>query len=456
MPIIKDGVPYDVKDEKDILRFAKELKGKTLGEWMPDREGLHPTHRKGKFGLAIEKAVFGILPNSDSVPDLEEAGVEIKTTPIIDRKRAGKVPKERLVLSMIDYMTLLDKGWELSFLKKNGKLLIIFYLYEEGRQIYEYKILDVILWEYPEDDLRIIKEDWNTIARMVKEGRAHELSERHTMYLGACRKGAGHEGDLREQPFSDVKAGSRAFSLKQSYVGQIWKKTNDMDSLMNDPVMFDKEKTFEEKVADRFARFKGKRTEDIEKELGIEYITPPKSRYAILARRMLGVKTSRVAEFDKADVSMKTVRINVKGVPKEDMAFPHFKYEELVAQEWEDSDFYGELNRRFLFVVYRIDGDDLRFEGVKFWSMPQDDLNEAKRVWEEAVKRIKEYRFNDLPKMSESTVSHVRPHGRDSKDKIPANNGTMQLKRCFWLNRRYIAEQIREDRFGTVPDNQRK
>ena len=447
MPTVKDGVPYDVKDKKDILRFAKELKGKTLGEWMPEREGQHPTHRKGKFGQAIEEAVFGILPNSDPAPDLEEAGVEIKTTPIIERKRVGKVPKERLVLSIIDYMTLLDKGWELSFFKKNGKLLIIFYLYEEGREIYEYKILDAILWEYPEDDLRIIRDDWNTIARMVKEGKAHELSERHTMYLGACRKGVGHGADLKKQPFSDEKAEQRAFSLKQSYLGQIWKKASDMDSLMNDPAMFDKEKTFEEKVTDRFARFKDRRTDDIEKELGIEYITPPKSRYAILARRMLGIRTNRVAEFDKADVSMKTVRINVKGIPKEDMAFPHFKYEELVTQEWEDSDFYGELNRRFLFVIYRMDSEVLWFEGVKFWSMPYDDLKEAERVWTEAVKRIKEYRFNDLPKISESKVSHVRPHGRDSSDRIPANDGTMQIKRCFWLDRRYIAEQIRKDSF---------
>ena len=446
MPTVKDGVPYDVKDEKDILRFAKELKGKTLGEWMPEREDRLPERRKGMVGHIIEEAVFGVSINSESVPDLEEAGVEIKTTPIVEQKKGSKVPKERLVLSIINYKTILDKGWELSFFKKNGKLLIIFYQYEEGQKISEYKILDAILWEYPPEDLRIIKEDWNAIAKMIREGKAHELSERHTMYLGACRKGAGRGKDLKEQPFSDVKAEQRAFSLKQSYLRQIWNKASDMDSLLNGPVAFDGEKTFEEEVIERFARFKGRKTTDIEKELGVEYTTS-KSRYAALARRMLGVKTSRVAEFDKADVSMKTIRINSKGIPEEDMAFRRFKYEDLLSQKWEDSDFYGNLNRRFLFVIYRVDGNDLWFEDVKFWSMPYDDLKEAERVWKEAAKAVKEHRYDDLPKMVDSKVSHVRTKGKDGKDKVEVEDGSMQMKKCFWLNKHYVAEQIRKDRF---------
>jgi DNA mismatch repair protein len=444
VPTVKDGVPYDVKDEKDILRFAKELKGQTLGEWVLEHEHRVPVRRKGMFGQILEEAVFGISTNSESAPDLEEAGIEIKTTPIIKRKKGPKAPKERLVLSIINYMTILDKGWELSFLRKNGKLLIIFYQYEEGKSIYEYKILDVILWEYPPDDLRIIEEDWKTIARMVKEGKAHELSERHTMYLGACRKGAGHGLDLRAQPFSDVKAEQRAFSLKQSYLGQIWKKASDTESLMNDPTMFNEEKTFEEKVADRFAHFKGRRTDDIECELGIKHSTS-KSRYAALARRMLGVKTNRVAEFDKADVSMKTIRINAKGIPKEDMAFRRFKYEDLSSQEWEDSDFYGDLNRRFLFVIYRVDHGDLWFEDVKFWSMPYDDLKEAKRVWTEAKKAVEEHRFDDLPKIVDSRVSHVRAKGKNGKDKVEVEDGSMQMKKCFWFNKHYVAEQIKKN-----------
>jgi len=439
MPTVREDVQYDPSNAEDILRFAKELKGKTLGEWIIDHENDRPpVNRKGRFGQILEDVVFGIPNNSKKAPDLEDVGIEIKSTPIkIEGKK--KVPKERIVLSMINYMTLLEEGWDMSFFKKNGKLLIIFYLYEKRKRISEYKILDAILWEYPEEDLRIIRDDWNVIARMVKEGRAHEISERHTMYLAACRKGISNDKDSQRQPYSDEKALRRAFSLKQSYVGQIWKSA-DSESIVRCANM---NKTFEEEVLDRFTPYVGRSTDEIEAMLGITFEKNPKSRYAILANKMLGVKTKNIAEFEKADVYMKTIRLKADGVPKESMSFPSFDYTEIVRQKWEDSDFYNQLNRRFLFVIYRADGDGLRFENAMFWSMPQEDLQEAERVWKKAVQSFKESRFTERPKMTESKVSHVRPHGQSGKDRVMANDGSMQKKMCFWLNAKYLAEQIK-------------
>ena len=53
-----------------------------------------------------------------------------------------------------------------------------------------------------------------------KNGKAEEISEGDTNYLGACTKGA-NANSLREQPFSDVKAMQRAFCLKNSYMSYI-------------------------------------------------------------------------------------------------------------------------------------------------------------------------------------------------------------------------------------------
>lgn len=46
--------------------------------------------------------------------------------------------------------------------------------------------------------------------------------------------------------------------------------------------------------------------------------------------------------------------------------------------------------------------------------------------------------YERFPKMTESDVSHVRPHGRDSKDLTPGIDGQMHKKYCFWLNADYI------------------
>ena len=52
---------------------------------------------------------------------------------------------------------------------------------------------------------------------------------------------------------------------------------------------------------------------------------------------------------------------------------------------------------------------------------------------------------NNLPKQSESRVAHVRPHARDSKDTYPLPDGREMVKQCFWLNRTYIEDIVREN-----------
>ena len=77
-----------------------------------------------------------------------------------------------------------------------------------------------ILFSFPEEDLIIIEQDWERIMGKVRSGLAHEISEGDTLYLAACTKGA-NAATVRQQPFSDISAKQRAYSLKSSYMTQI-------------------------------------------------------------------------------------------------------------------------------------------------------------------------------------------------------------------------------------------
>ena len=67
---------------------------------------------------------------------------------------------------------------------------MIFYLHQAGYDILDYLIKLVDEWNFPNTDLEIIKKDWKLIKQKVADGKAHELSEGDTFYLGACTKGA--------------------------------------------------------------------------------------------------------------------------------------------------------------------------------------------------------------------------------------------------------------------------
>jgi DNA mismatch repair protein MutH len=94
-------------------------------------------------------------------------------------------------------------------------------------------------------------------------------------------------------------------------------------------------------------------------------------------------------------------------------------------------------------VVFRkTNNGDAILEKVKFWNYPSADMEKAKEVWTNTVDKIKKNEFNKFTKISDKLNIHVRPHGRNNKDRIETPDGHTEVKRCFWLNAKYIQEQL--------------
>ena len=301
--------------------------------------------------------------------------MELKSSPLKQLKNNEYRSKERLVLNIINYINVVTQHFENSdFIKKNASILLIFYLHQTGYDILDYLIKLVDEWSFPSTDLEIIKKDWETITKKIADGKAHELSEGDTFYLGACTKGA-NASTVRKQPFSEIPAKQRAYSFKQGYVNHI------IASIANEPteiygklipsVSVAKKQTIEEIVIEKFKPFYGKTEEEIVKSLKIEINTKAKSFYANLTKAILGISLDKeIEEFEKAEIQVKTVRLKENNLPKEDISFPTFKYEEIVNENWENSDFKDILEHKFLFVFFQFENEKLVLRKVKFWNMP--------------------------------------------------------------------------------------
>jgi DNA mismatch repair protein MutH len=269
----------------------------------------------------------------------------------------------------------------------------------------------------------------------VLSGKAHELSEGDTFYLGACRKGAGGEGEkLRPQPKNELGAKARAFSFKPSYMNLLIaghsNKTQVLDTISQ---------SFEEATYQRFHSYLGLSVQQISQKLNYFKSGPNhKGFLRDLAVRILSSGGSSVPELDKAGIEMKTIRLQNNGTPRESMSFPSFKFLEIIHEEWEESTFFEKLESKFLFIVFREDSNGVeRLDRAVYWNMPFLDRQEAQRVWAETKRRVL-LDATDLPKTKESPVAHVRPKARDSKDTLPTPQGTFHVKQCFWLNASYI------------------
>ena len=464
----------DVASIESIIDFSKRLEGYSLRQACGVEIEKHNYKGKGNFGQLLEKFYFGYEPNSNAEPDFSEVGIELKSSPLKILKNGEFRSKERLVLNIINYLEVYQEDFETSsFWKKNAHLLLVFYLYDKNLDILDYLIKLVGDWKYPDEDLIIIRRDWEIINQKIKDGKAHELSEGDTFYLGACTKGSTALKSYRNQPFNDKKAKQRAYSLKQGYVNHIIANiTQDETGVYGKIIKAQKDtgavQSIEEIVTLKFQPFYGKSSEQIERELGLNLNQKSKNYFANLTNTILGLKLGqKIEEFEKADIQVKTIRLKESNLPKEDISFPAFKYQELIKTDWDDSEFKNILESKFFFVFYQFKGVSLILKKVRFWNMPYSDILEAKEVWSKMVERVstgeivkkvtdKGIRKTCFPKKSEHRISHVRPHARNAMDvyELPTADkltGVLEYtKHCFWLNASYIKDEIYEANLGDL------
>ena len=438
-------VDYDPSSLESILAYAKQLEGKTL------REACHldsmddPRRRKGSFGNALESYYFHYDINSNPEADFDHVGTELKSTPIRLRKDGKYSAKERLVISMINYMRVVDETWESSSLqKKLHKILLVAYLYDKNLSPVDFPIEIVELWGVPREDIPTFKQDWDTIVDKVRAGRAHELSGSDTLYLEAATK-ASSSKDRRPQPFSPIPAKPRAWAIKQSYMTVTFNDMLEVQSIRRerDEVGL----SLLELVQHRFGPYIGRTEDELARICGYDTSKrKPKNLCALITKHILGIEDYlKIAEFEKAGIKAKTMRLKRNGMPRESISFPTFSYLDLAERPFEESDFLGYLRQKYLFVIYREDEHErgaFRLSEVLFWQMPDADLLEARRCYEEMQRRVREGHAEQSVTSRENRCCHVRPHGRNKADTLPTPYGTRETKKCFWINARYIGEEI--------------
>lgn len=113
---------------------------------------------KGQYGNYIEKFFFGYLPNSNSSADFEKIGVELKVTPFKVNKNGSISAKERLVLTIINFMEEnLDDFYSTHMWKKCQKMLLLFYNgLIPDQTMSDYIIEKVFLYEWFDEDMEVI------------------------------------------------------------------------------------------------------------------------------------------------------------------------------------------------------------------------------------------------------------------------------------------------------------
>jgi DNA mismatch repair protein MutH len=455
---------------EELLAYSKKI----IGNWVSDynvKQYSLAKNNKGVIGRVVEEGFFGYKANNIAKADFEGLGVELKVTGLIQRKKKDFISiKERLVLNMINYFKEYGSDFESSsFWKKNNHLLIIFYLYEK-KDDFDFQFIESFLHKFSPEDLYIIKQDWNYINEKISAGKAHELSEGDTMYLGATPKGADAESSWGAQPGSNILAKGRAFSLKPSYMNRIIKQQligEKVHSLLD--IREIKESSFEIVIKSKLNKYIGYSVSKLINVLNIRTNTKAKSILSTIVNQLLDSKSNinNSDEFTKAGIKLKTIRINEKNSIDENMSFPTFKFKEIIDENWDNNESETKelfTNSKFLFVIFKYKDNDYYLHKVLFWNMPVKDIDDfVKPVWKslketllsgniiEKIDGSGRY-ITNFPHSSFNSVCHIRPH--DAKSYAVSKKGfelpvpdkltgfRSYTKSCFWLDRKYILKIV--------------
>lgn len=454
-------LPYDITSPISIFEYSKGLLGKSLREYV--WEDYELKKGKGSLGQMVENIFFLLETNNYAGADFSEAGMELKCTPLKKSKQDEYLIKERLVCNMINYCEVVKEDFEQShFYLKCQLMLLLFYLHQSNCNNLDLEFIFSVLWKLPEKDLLIIRHDYEVIIEKVKQGKAHELSEGDTMYLGACRKGQKGES-LMKQPFNaEIDAPRRAFSLKMAYMrtvldyviksgkNAVSNVIGTKSELVSTTAL--KKHSFDEILLSRFRSYLGMSFEKIAKLKNVNIANNPKNKFAMIANAIAAsakcANVNRSEEFLKAGLTMKTIRVQANGIIKEAMSFENIDYIEVAeCDEWIDSRLYELYSSRFMFVVFKEKNagkENYVLDDVFFWTMPQQDLEWAEVYWNHIKDNILTNHISEEYwwKGADKKKFHVRPKAQKAVDLAPTPNGEGAKKYCYWFNNDYVREIV--------------
>lgn len=458
---IQTTLPYDIKDAKSIFEYSKKILGNTLRTFVWD--GYETKKGKGGLGQMVENIFFLLETNNYAGADFSEAGMELKCTPLKKSKQGSLLIKERLVCNMINYCEVVKDDFEHShFYLKCQLMLLLFYLHQSNCDNLDLEFLFSVLWRLPEKDLLIIRHDYEVIIDKIKQGKAHELSEGDTMYLGACRKGQTGES-LMKQPYNpDVDAPRRAFSLKMAYMRTILdyvlksgkNAVSNIEGVKSELVTSEalQENSFEDIIIQRFNPYRNMEYKEIAQKLNVDISKCPKSLFAMIANAIASSgkcsNVNRSEEFMKAGLTMKTIRVQANGRIEQAMSFENIDYMEVAeCEEWIESRLYELFSSRFMFVIFKeqhAHQKDFVLDDVFFWTMPQSDLNWAEVYWNHIRNNILANHISEefWWKGADRKKFHVRPKAGVATDLAPTPNGGYAKKFCYWFNNDYVRDIV--------------
>lgn len=463
------------RSEEELERHAWDLTGRSAGE-VADLLGMKIAKsdqggERAGLGELVER-YFGKLRDNAPEPDIKNLGIEIKTLPMERRSAAWRV-KEPTSVTQIDYHELARQNWATAPIRKKIKRILWVPFEHDKTDKRRCVFRRPFLWSPPAVDEPAFQADFDGVRQMVRQGKAHELSETLSKVLAARRKGAS--GSRTTQPYSAEPAKTRAWAFKTAYTQPLLEQNVLREAYVSiaSPLGVTDLREVIPEVESRLRRFEGWTLSRLAKETGAT-IRGGKAGPADFVRKALGIPArGRIEELEKLGIRIHTVPVRASDMmPFEATPFPRMDPDEFLEEDWEESQLSEDVDA-ILFIPLLSERKGLgtdRVIGRAFVWRPTTEqwrtLEAEWRMFQEIVRREgiryvprldakgrpryrvdgRPLRDSNLPSAEETECIHIRPHADDSEDEDTTRLGTRATGQSFWLNKKFVQRLLLDRR----------
>lgn len=487
----------------DLEETLERCVGKTLLEVDSAHVLSSGKKNKGYPGAVIEQSVLGYPADNAQRPDLIVDGnfVELKTTGLKEtasrknsvssaddeKKTLALHAKEPVSITAVQPESIVDEEFETShFWEKCREILFVYYQYlsnSTDSKTLNYNDFPIIGFDFIDFDKNseikeTLKNDWTIVRDYIREiqNKFPENPEEH--YPGISTH--LNHGKLAVIDTAPKWPSRPRFRLKRAFI----------DSLVQEYLSRSRHKKTQEKLNQQYTslnqidqkchelteKYAGCTVQELIDSLDIKKKTPSKADAEKIIVRMFGGKSTKmsgVEVFSRYGVIGKSVVINRRGIPVEDMKMFPIDFDELSDPDmrFDNSDFRMNFSEsQLLFIVFEEESRDASFRENVFRGFKRFSFDEAfleidlKNVWKEMQNLILNDELEDKPVIkqdgtyatnrngvvrtapnwpkSANNIVFVRGSGRDSNDKPVVINGIHMYRQYLWLQKKYTAKVL--------------
>lgn len=383
------SVPNHVYEKSDVIRRLETHRGKLLGEI--DNKGIFAHVKefplqKGIAGTIVEQCIFEYSPDSKQEADLiilegkESTKTELKTTGMLIEMRPEKhyVAKEPMSITAVGVYDIAEQEFYSShFWEKLEHMLIVYYHYNADHAVsaYEYKDFPLVGYEFhefSEDDVEVLKNDWENVKRLCEEVVSHFPGPRNSQWKADVKQEyIDVHGQLR-RILSYIDLAPKfppRFRLKKPTVSTIISNHFGY-SLEQLPERYTAVSDIDRKCQEITNRYKGRTVASLAHEFDIPYSRQFENKgitEQIVVAMFGGTskKLNQIEVFEKFGLIAKSVVVTSSGGRTEDMKLFKLDFNEITRTsvtdddgsvreyQFEDSDLYTYFaDHEFLCIIF--------------------------------------------------------------------------------------------------------